>query len=155
MMSKMWTPEAIPQELKDIIDRYAGKEHTTTGLVMQCLAEVLNKYDDLVDANLATIARDDIVRRLNFIESYVDNVYTPVVVEQHLEELYEKLGYEREDVKGPSPAFAEYNKTCMQVACRRCKAEVGKPCIVPGRDRLSNVAHKERAEDAAEAGLLK
>lgn len=35
------TPEEIPQHLVDIVDRAAGKEHSRSGPVLACLAEVL------------------------------------------------------------------------------------------------------------------
>jgi hypothetical protein len=41
------TPEEVPAELKDILDRRAGKTHSQTGTVMQALAEILTRYDEL------------------------------------------------------------------------------------------------------------
>jgi hypothetical protein len=40
-------PEDIPQELIDILDRRAGKKHSRTGSVVDCLAEILTRYDEM------------------------------------------------------------------------------------------------------------
>lgn len=41
------TPEEIPQELIDILDAKAGKKHSRDGYVVEALAEILTKYDEL------------------------------------------------------------------------------------------------------------
>jgi hypothetical protein len=41
------TPEEIPPELKEILDQRAGKIHSQGGRVMQALAEILTKYEEL------------------------------------------------------------------------------------------------------------
>lgn len=40
-------PEDIPAELKDILDLRAGKIHSATGQVMNTLAEILTRYDEI------------------------------------------------------------------------------------------------------------
>lgn len=42
------TPEEIPAEIKEILDRLAGKDHSAEGPVMACLAEILTLHIDLV-----------------------------------------------------------------------------------------------------------
>lgn len=42
-----WVPERIPQELIDILDLRAGRQHSRTGSVVSCLAEILTAYDRL------------------------------------------------------------------------------------------------------------
>lgn len=41
------TPEDIPQELLDILDARAGKQHSREGRVVAALAEILTRYDEL------------------------------------------------------------------------------------------------------------
>lgn len=41
------TPDQIPQELIDILDRNAGRKHARTGSVIRTLAEILTAYDQL------------------------------------------------------------------------------------------------------------
>lgn len=41
------TPETIPQELIDILDRAAGREHSRTGTVVGTLAEILTAWERL------------------------------------------------------------------------------------------------------------
>lgn len=41
------TPDEIPQELIDILDKAAGKQHSRTGSVVTCLAEILTRYDQM------------------------------------------------------------------------------------------------------------
>jgi hypothetical protein len=38
----------IPQELKDILDRRAGKIHSAEGRVMQTLAEILTLFEEMI-----------------------------------------------------------------------------------------------------------
>ena len=38
------TTEQIPQELIDILDERAGKQHSRSGSVVACLAEILTVY---------------------------------------------------------------------------------------------------------------
>lgn len=45
------TPEEIPQPLLDIVDRRAGKVHSRQGPVVECLAEVLTVYNEIVGTN--------------------------------------------------------------------------------------------------------
>lgn len=40
-------PAEIPQELLDILDAAAGREHARTGTVAGCLAAILGRYDEL------------------------------------------------------------------------------------------------------------
>jgi len=40
-------PEDIHPELKEILDRRAGKVHSSTGSVMSTLAEILTRYEEL------------------------------------------------------------------------------------------------------------
>lgn len=42
-----WTADTIPPELTAILDARAGKEHSATGAVRSCLAEILEEYDRL------------------------------------------------------------------------------------------------------------
>jgi hypothetical protein len=39
------TPEEIPQELVDLLDRAAGRAHSRAGSVVRTLAEILTRYD--------------------------------------------------------------------------------------------------------------
>lgn len=39
------TVVSIPQELIDIVDKAAGKEHSRQGAVVRCLVDVLNAYN--------------------------------------------------------------------------------------------------------------
>lgn len=41
------SPDEVPQALIDILDRRAGKQHSRTGSVVSCLAEILTKYDEI------------------------------------------------------------------------------------------------------------
>lgn len=41
------TPEEIPQELVDLVDRRAGRAHTPDGAVLSTLAEVLTRFEEL------------------------------------------------------------------------------------------------------------
>lgn len=41
------TPEEIPQELLDILDRAAGRRHSREGSVVRCLAAILTRYEEL------------------------------------------------------------------------------------------------------------
>lgn len=41
------TPEEIPVELKEILDRRAGRVHSATGSVMRALAEILTRYEEM------------------------------------------------------------------------------------------------------------
>lgn len=40
-------PAEIPQELLDILDRAAGREHARTGSVVATLAAILGRYNEL------------------------------------------------------------------------------------------------------------
>ncbi len=40
------SPEEIPQELVDILDRRAGKVHSRTGPVLSALAEILTRFEE-------------------------------------------------------------------------------------------------------------
>lgn len=42
---KQWTAQNLPDELVQILDRTAGKEHSEGGSVRSALAEILNQYD--------------------------------------------------------------------------------------------------------------
>jgi len=41
------TPDEIPQELVDLLDRRAGRLHRRGGTVLSTLAEILTRYDEL------------------------------------------------------------------------------------------------------------
>jgi hypothetical protein len=41
------TPDEIPQELLDILDRAAGKTHSRTGRVAATLARILTRHDEI------------------------------------------------------------------------------------------------------------
>jgi hypothetical protein len=43
----MMTPDDIPRELLLILDKRAGKIHSRHGVVAECLAEILTKYDEM------------------------------------------------------------------------------------------------------------
>lgn len=45
------TPDEIPQELIDILDEKAGKNHSRTGSVVRTLAEILTRYDEIVHSS--------------------------------------------------------------------------------------------------------
>jgi hypothetical protein len=54
------TPEEIPGELLDILDRAAGKVHRRSGPVVATLAEILTRYDELKETGVARIfSKDD------------------------------------------------------------------------------------------------
>lgn len=42
-------PEEIPAELKEILDRRAGKDHSAKGSVMSALAEILTRYREMLE----------------------------------------------------------------------------------------------------------
>jgi transcriptional regulator of acetoin/glycerol metabolism len=42
---QQWTPQNLPQDLVEILDRKAGKVHSEEGSVRAALAEILNEYD--------------------------------------------------------------------------------------------------------------
>lgn len=44
------TPAEIPQELKDILDQRAGKVHSQEGRVMAALAEILTRYQEMLES---------------------------------------------------------------------------------------------------------
>ena len=46
--------EDIPQELVDLVDKRAGKQHSRDGIVLTTLAEVLTKYDEIKTRNPLT-----------------------------------------------------------------------------------------------------
>ena len=48
MTSDPWSGFLVPQNLKRIVDRAAGKEHSASGPVMACLAEVLAAHEAMV-----------------------------------------------------------------------------------------------------------
>jgi hypothetical protein len=50
------TPDEIPQELIDLLDARAGKQHSRTGSVVSCLAEILTRYEELRCGDLSTSA---------------------------------------------------------------------------------------------------
>lgn len=39
--------DEIPQELIDILDERAGKQHSRTGSVVSALAEILTRYEEI------------------------------------------------------------------------------------------------------------
>lgn len=41
------TPEEIPQELVDMLDADAGKQHSRAGPVLASLARILTRYEEL------------------------------------------------------------------------------------------------------------
>jgi hypothetical protein len=43
-------PEDVPPQLKEILDRAAGKDHSATGSVMTALAEILTVHEEAVRA---------------------------------------------------------------------------------------------------------
>lgn len=44
------TPEGIPDKYREMLDRAAGREHSATGSVMTCLAEILTAFqNDLLE----------------------------------------------------------------------------------------------------------
>lgn len=45
------TPEEVPQEYKELLDDAAGKRHSITGPVMECLAEILTRHEEEVRAD--------------------------------------------------------------------------------------------------------
>jgi hypothetical protein len=51
-------PAEVPLELKEILDRRAGKVHSTEGRVMTCLAEILTRHREMVLAELRHIRRE-------------------------------------------------------------------------------------------------
>lgn len=56
------TPAEIPAELIAILDRAAGREHSRTGSVAACLAEILGRYDQLKAEAWHNAAQDRIGR---------------------------------------------------------------------------------------------
>jgi hypothetical protein len=41
------TPDEVPRQLIDILDRRAGRKHSRDGVVVTTLAEILTRYDEL------------------------------------------------------------------------------------------------------------
>jgi len=41
--------EEIPQEIIDILDEAANKKHSKEGIVLQTLAKILTRYDELCE----------------------------------------------------------------------------------------------------------
>jgi hypothetical protein len=41
------TPEEIPQELVDMLNRDAGKQHRRTGTALRSLAAILTRYEQI------------------------------------------------------------------------------------------------------------
>lgn len=41
------TPEEVPRELIEILDKAADKKHSRTGSVVTTLAEILTRYEEL------------------------------------------------------------------------------------------------------------
>jgi hypothetical protein len=54
----VWTAETIPPELTSILDAQAGKVHSAPGAVRSCLADILNRYDDLRDDAACALAEE-------------------------------------------------------------------------------------------------
>jgi hypothetical protein len=44
----------VPQELKDILDSRAGKVHSAEGRVMQTLAEILTRFEEMIRSGTKT-----------------------------------------------------------------------------------------------------
>lgn len=44
----------IPQELRDILDKAAGRKHSETGQVMTALAEILTRYEEILEDRRTT-----------------------------------------------------------------------------------------------------
>lgn len=49
------TPDEVPDELKAILDRAAGKDHSATGPVMTCFAEILTAHERMVLAKASAL----------------------------------------------------------------------------------------------------
>lgn len=45
------TPDDIDQELIDILDELAGKKHSRNGQVVNALAKILTRYEELKNDN--------------------------------------------------------------------------------------------------------
>lgn len=60
------TPDEIPQELVDLLDERAGKQHSCTGPVLATLAEILTRFEASLRQSLrvAGPVLDDGVRRV-------------------------------------------------------------------------------------------
>ncbi len=43
------SPEEIPQELVDMLDMAAGKQHSRSGPVLTTLARILTRYDEITE----------------------------------------------------------------------------------------------------------
>jgi hypothetical protein len=46
--------DGVPEDLRAILDQAAGKEHSATGPVMACLAEILTAHKKQIRAEFAT-----------------------------------------------------------------------------------------------------
>lgn len=46
----------IPQELVDIVDEAAGRKHSRDGIVLETLARVLTRYDELIGERIRETA---------------------------------------------------------------------------------------------------
>jgi hypothetical protein len=57
-VNQPWTAKTIPPELTAILDAQAGKLHSPTGAVRSCLADILNRYDDLRDDAACALAEE-------------------------------------------------------------------------------------------------
>lgn len=49
------TSEEIPAELKDMLDRAAGRVHSASGPVMTCLAQILTRHEEMVRERLSVL----------------------------------------------------------------------------------------------------
>lgn len=57
-MPDRWTAETIPPELAAILDEQAGEVHSPGGAVRRCLADILNRYDELRDQQACALAEE-------------------------------------------------------------------------------------------------
>lgn len=62
-MPEPMRPEDIRPELKQILDRAAGKDHSATGAVMTCLAEILSDYYTMVEGQVRQRLSADLLER--------------------------------------------------------------------------------------------
>jgi hypothetical protein len=53
-----FTAETVPPELVAILDEQAGIAHSATGSVRRCLADMLNRYDEMRDEAACVLAEE-------------------------------------------------------------------------------------------------
>ena len=78
-----WTAETIPAALVEILDTQAGKVHSPTGAVRSCLADILNRYDELRDDAACALAEEA-------LEADAGEDWARLILEDKVREVHER-----------------------------------------------------------------